>query len=546
MTSLRHALTIDLEEQFQFGSIGPGVPERHWERFPVHIDRNVDTALEQLDRHGARATFFAGRWVAGRYGPLLARIAQEGHEIACTVETRHGRPRRDGSAAPASISALVAQTEGASGHVVHGCRAPRRQGRPGTGEDGAVAGSFRYSLWQGPVTATVSLPPKGWDGHARIVIPSLRIARYTFALRSGTSLRLLPDPMARRFIAGWGRRGVSRIFDFKLWELDPAPTELSILSPLERRLCYGNLARFGDRLGALLDQGDFVPLRDRLALADAPAELSTPRAAPPLENRATDTLPLSAGPPIAIVVPCYNEEAGLSYLANVLAALVADLGKRHPLSFLLVDDGSKDGTWSEMQRLFGGDARFTLVRHTRNRGVAAAILTGIAAARTEIVAVIDSDCSYDPARIEEMLPLLTPDVALVTASPYHALGGVEGVPEWRLVLSRGASRLYRMLLHNKLATYTSCFRVVRKSAVEGLELHHEGFIGVTELLARLDLRGWKIVEHPAVLEARLIGQSKLRIIRVIAGHLRLLAEITILRLAGRKTLQTAAAKRGEG
>ena len=183
-----------------------------------------------------------------------------------------------------------------------------------------------------------------------------------------------------------------------------------------------------------------------------------------------------------------------------------------------------------MERLFGADPRFRLVRHDRNRGVGAAILTGMAAAETEAVAVIDSDCSYDPARIEEMLPLLGPDVALVTASPYHALGGVEGVPRWRLVLSRGASRLYRLVLNNKLATYTSCFRIYRRSALDGLRLRHEGFIGVAETLARLDLDGWRIAEHPVVLESRMFGQSKLKVIRVIAGHLQLLFEIAAARV----------------
>ena len=143
-------------------------------------------------------------------------------------------------------------------------------------------------------------------------------------------------------------------------------------------------------------------------------------------------------------MPCFNEEESLAYLGNALDALSSRLGRRGSLSFVLVDDGSTDGTWREMERLFGADPRFRLVRHDRNRGVGAAILTGVAAAETEAVAVIDSDCSYDPARIEEMLPLLGPDMALVTASPYHALGGVEGVPQWRLVLSRGASRLYRL------------------------------------------------------------------------------------------------------
>lgn len=239
--------------------------------------------------------------------------------------------------------------------------------------------------------------------------------------------------------------------------------------------------------------------------------------------------------PLTVIVPCFNEEEGLPHLATALERLSAGLGRSVSLAFVLVDDGSADGTWREMERLFGAKPQFQLVRHERNRGISAATLTGMRLARTEAVAVIDSDCSYDPARIEDMLPLLGPDVALVTASPYHALGGVEGVPRWRLVLSRGASRLYRLVLNNKLATYTSCFRIYRRSALEGLDLRHDGFIGVAEMLARLDLEGWRITEHPVVLETRLFGQSKLKVFRVAAGHLRLLVAIAAARLgAGRR------------
>jgi len=99
------------------------------------------------------------------------------------------------------------------------------------------------------------------------------------------------------------------------------------------------------------------------------------------------------------------------------------------------------------------------------------------------------------------------------------------VPGWRLFLSKSLSSLYRGVLHHKLATYTSCFRVYRRDAVTGLEIHHEGFYGVAEILARLDLQGARIVECPAVLEARLLGHSKMNVSRTIAGHLRLLAEV---------------------
>ena len=88
-----------------------------------------------------------------------------------------------------------------------------------------------------------------------------------------------------------------------------------------------------------------------------------------------------------------------------------------------------------------------------------------------------------------MIPLLGPDVSVVTASPYHPQGRVKNVPSWRLGLSRGASFLYRRVFRQQLHTYTSCFRVYRRSALQGLEIDEGGFLGVAEMLGRLDLKG---------------------------------------------------------
>jgi hypothetical protein len=129
-----------------------------------------------------------------------------------------------------------------------------------------------------------------------------------------------------------------------------------------------------------------------------------------------------------------------------------------------------------------------------------------------------------------MIPLLTGDAAMVTASPYHPQGRVRNVPQWRLALSKGASFLYRHTLTQQLHTYTSCFRVYRRDAVVDLRLLEAGFLGVAEILGRLDLRGERIVEYPATLEVRLFGQSKMKVLKTIVGHLQLLTRLMVLRL----------------
>ena len=107
-------------------------------------------------------------------------------------------------------------------------------------------------------------------------------------------------------------------------------------------------------------------------------------------------------------------------------------------------------------------------------------------------------------------------------------------PRMAVVAVETLSAMYRRVLNHKLATYTSCFRVYRRSALLDLDIREGGFLGVAEMLGRLDLRGGTIVECPAVLEVRLLGRSKMKTVRTIFGHLRLLARLTLARFGWSK------------
>ena len=235
---------------------------------------------------------------------------------------------------------------------------------------------------------------------------------------------------------------------------------------------------------------------------------------------------------LSVVVPCYNEAASIEKLQRALAQLRLALEDQCRLELLLVDDGSTDNTAALLEDYFGGQDDVTILRHGKNRGIAAAIATGLRHAKTEIIASLDADCTYDPLQLVPMVPLLREDVDLVVASPYHPSGAVAGCTAWRLVLSKCASRLYRLVLRNKLHTYTSCVRIYRRSSVVDVLVRNDGFVGVTELVWQLDRRGAKIVEHPAVLTVRTTGQSKMRVARTTWAHLKLLARAGCLRLLG--------------
>jgi len=311
---------------------------------------------------------------------------------------------------------------------------------------------------------------------------------------------------------------------FQAWELDPEQPRITAASWITRVRHYRNLDRMTELVREFLRSGRFTSFAEFLGLpveVTVRSSASDGRTAVPEVVFEDDKRPV-----VSVVVPCYNEAETLPYLMNTLASVERRFADRYRFHFVFVDDASADETWQALTGLIAGRSNCTVVRHPVNRGVAHAILTGISASPSDLVCSIDADCTYDPHEIGRLVEALEHGAALVTASPYHPEGHVVGVPKWRLTLSRTLSSMYRRVLRSNLHTYTSCFRGYRKSAFTELTLRHRGFLGVAETLALTILSGEKVTEIPATLESRLIGQSKMRVLPVILGHLRLLADLS--------------------
>jgi dolichol-phosphate mannosyltransferase len=166
-------------------------------------------------------------------------------------------------------------------------------------------------------------------------------------------------------------------------------------------------------------------------------------------------------------------------------------------------------------------------KHRTNRGLGAAIRTGFAAAHGAVIVTTDCDGTYRFLEIPSLLARLQPGIDIVTASPYHPAGRVAGVPAYRLLLSRGASAIYRLLLGSQVHTYTALFRAYRRQVVEQVPFKSDGFLAGTELLVNAMLMGYQVAEYPAVLHTRTYGVSKAKLVRTILAHLRFQAGIAM-------------------
>jgi polysaccharide deacetylase family protein (PEP-CTERM system associated) len=563
MTTPRtHILTIGLEDYFQVGAFNRFVQKNQWYRFETRLEANTGRTLDLLARHGARATFFVLGWVANRYPALLRTVAEAGHEVGTSGYYHRGLADLTPAEFAADAQRAKTAVEQAVGRRVVGYRLS--DGWLGPDDlwalDVLAEVGFLYDSSIAPMRGRFRDQPFRHHVHPHhlgdrtlweVPVSTAPVCGLTVPVAGGNYLRQLPGFVSRRAARRWVRATDQPLVSyFHVWELDPEQPRLAVGGWPTRLRHYRNLRGMPAKLAALLAEHRFVPAAEYLAGRaepgaptrrwDGPAGLggATP---PPSPTPFSDTGPpplrrLSAdGPrtPVTVVVPVFNEEETLPYLGNTLHRLRAHLHDRYDVRFVLVDDGSGDRTWDGLQARFHGRTGYDLVRHDVNCGVAAALMTGIKRAGTEVVASIDCDCSYDPTELANMIPLLAPGVDLVTASPYHPAGGVRNVPAWRLTLSRGCAWLYRRVLKTRLHTYTSCFRVYRRSSVAGIHLKHHRFLGVAELVGRLDLAGGVIVEHPAVLEVRVLGRSKMKTVRTVLGHLRLLAGLALDRARGR-------------
>jgi hypothetical protein len=384
-----------------------------------------------------------------------------------------------------------------------------------------------------------------------MAVSSVGVCGIQVPVGGGAALRLMPQVWLRRVVARWNARGLGPyVACLRPWELDLEQPRISGASAAVRLRQYRNLERMPARLRDLLTGYPFTSVAGHLGLQPTPVAVRSPHAdaaSPPSERlrsrwrRGPTRQPSGQEPKrVTVIVPCYNETASLRNLHNTLGSVAAAFEGEFAFTFLFVDDRSTDGTWALLQELFGGRSDCMLVRHDRNRGIAAAIQTGLRHAPTDIACSMDCDCTYDPHELGHMIPLLVEGVDVVTASPYHPAGSVRNVPGWRLALSKTLSGLYRIVLRQKLFTYTSCFRVYRKSSAVALEVQRPGFLGVAELIARLDLAGRRVVEYPTTLEVRVLGHSNMKVARTVWGHLGLLLDVAWARLSRNGTSVSAA------
>jgi len=534
----RHLLTVLVEDYFHVGAFETLIQQRNWEHFEPRYEQNTLKALDLLDEFDAKATFFVLGWIAEQNPDLVREIARRGHEVASRGYYHRSVRQLSPEEFRIDLERSASVLSEASGKRIVGYRSAEKLHY---GRDEWIINALSDAGYEYDASF---MPTRGVEARKRAAHhldgESGGIWEFPYSTRNigvgllpisgGNYFRQIPYTLMRHAVRAWSETTAEPFVSyFHVWELDPEQPRISAASKYNRIRHYRKLDKMEWILRENLAAYECVSIADHLGLSEKHLR------ADEMETEPETAASVGAAQgrkltPITIGIPCYNEAEALPYLANTLRSVdrtLADAG--YAANFIFVNDCSKDETLALLHELFDEFPNTEIISHEQNRGVAAAIMTAINAARTEIVASMDCDCTYDPHELARMLPLLEKDTSMVTASPYHPKGGVRNVPGWRLFLSKGASALYRTVLNQKLSTYTSCFRVYRRSAIVDMNLDESGFLGVAEMLGRIDLDGGKVVEFPAVLEVRLFGFSKMKTAATIVGHLKLLSKLAKMR-----------------
>lgn len=208
-------------------------------------------------------------------------------------------------------------------------------------------------------------------------------------------------------------------------------------------------------------------------------------------------------PALSIVLPAYNEDANVARAVREAAAAGAALVADYEV--VVVDDGSRDRTAAvleEVGRELG--PRLVVVRHPSNRGYGAALRSGFAATRGELVFYTDSDNQFDLTELRDFLPLM--------AGCDAALGyRLDRKDPWtRRAASAFFNRLSSVAFGMSVRDLNCSFKLFRGDLLRALPLEAEDFFIDTEMVARMHRGGWRTVQRGVRHFPRTAGRSTVR------------------------------------
>lgn len=225
-------------------------------------------------------------------------------------------------------------------------------------------------------------------------------------------------------------------------------------------------------------------------------------------------------PKLSVIIPAYNERATIEELLRRVQAVGIDK------EIIVVDDCSTDGTREFLQEIArlpprhsevagelqsGSQAlsnNLQVLLHETNRGKGAALRTGFAHARGEIILVQDADLEYDPQEYADLLAPIERGVADVVYGS-RFLGGPHRVLFfWHSVGNRALTTLSNMFTDLNLSDVWTGYKAFRRPVIEEMTLRENRFGFEPEVTSKLARGRWRVYEVPISYYGRTYAEGK--------------------------------------
>lgn len=220
---------------------------------------------------------------------------------------------------------------------------------------------------------------------------------------------------------------------------------------------------------------------------------------------------------LSIIIPACNEEENIPRIEKELIPALKEMKTKYEI--VVVDDGSTDRTAERVIALQKRQKEITLIKHGVNKGLGAALITGINSVSGDETIMLDSDFTFHPRDIPKLMAAYRRyDADCVIGSPYTAGGRLE-VPFFRRILSKGINFLYSLVFGRKIKSFSSIFRLYKTKHLKGMKLKSRGFTICAEILFRLLQKKRSVIEVPVTLATRIYGRSKINVRKEIKNNI---------------------------
>lgn len=223
---------------------------------------------------------------------------------------------------------------------------------------------------------------------------------------------------------------------------------------------------------------------------------------------------------ISFVIPAYNEEKNVAAVVAACQGIAPRVSRNHEI--IVVNDGSTDRTRAIVENLGAGDSSVLLINHNNNRGIAAAVRHGFAAARHPYIFYTDGDGQFDLNEITELLPHCR-DFDFVIGYRINRAD-----PPGRRIAAFFYNLTIRWLFAVTVRDVDCAFKLIKRKRLAKLAVGSNSVFYFAELLIRAAQSGMSIREVPVHHYPRPFGQPTGNKIGVVLKALRDLARYLLI------------------